>query len=94
MQLEEADIAGRSTKLVGALKAAMGVSHGRTNTAIETIRGLSLVEENGIMKSRIDQRVYKLVTLPNRLQVLLIHDDRLIISAAALTVKGNSSHQI
>ena len=48
----------------------------------------STVVENGLTKSALDGRVYKLITLPNELQVLLIHDERVILSGAALNVNG------
>ena len=55
---------------------------------IQYLEKASVIVENGIAKSALDDRVYKLITLPNRLEVLLIHDKRVVLSGAALTVKG------
>ena len=55
---------------------------------LEKLRSLAVVKENGMEKSVLDDRTYRLLTLPNQLEVLLVSDSTAVTSGASLSVNG------
>lgn len=55
---------------------------------LEKLRSLAVVKENGLEKSVLDDRQYRLLTLDNQLEVLLVSEPASVISGASLSVNG------